>query len=88
MLPGVVIAEFAEDDRAHGGAFCGGVWLPVETKALTTDATLNVLTKIRPPDQNLHGVTSLAGNRPHFLDASNIFTVDGSSTHSNSTDVE
>jgi hypothetical protein len=54
LLPRMVIAEFAQDDRAHGSAFGGRTQLPIETEALTADATANVLPELRPSEQNLH----------------------------------
>lgn len=46
LLPGVVVAEFAENDGAHGGAFGGGTELPVEAETLTANATVNVLAEL------------------------------------------
>ena len=47
LFSGVVVAEFAENDGAHGGAFPRRIQLPIETETLTTDSTLNVLPEVR-----------------------------------------
>jgi hypothetical protein len=47
LLAGVMLVEFAENDGAHGGTLGGRVELPVEAKALTTDATVKVLPEVR-----------------------------------------
>ena len=47
LLAGVMLVEFAENDRAHGGTFGGRVKLPVEAKALTTDGAVKVLPEVR-----------------------------------------
>jgi len=48
LFPRMVISEFAQNDGSHGSAFGGRVLLPIETEALTTDATANVLPELRP----------------------------------------
>jgi hypothetical protein len=47
LLAGVMLVEFAENDGAHGGTLGGRVELPIEAKALTTDATVNILPEVR-----------------------------------------
>jgi hypothetical protein len=42
----VVFGELGEDDGTHRCAFGGGVLLPIETEALTTDVTVNVLPEL------------------------------------------
>jgi hypothetical protein len=47
LLAGVVLAELANNDGAHGGTFGGGRELPVEARALTTDGAVKVLPEVR-----------------------------------------
>jgi hypothetical protein len=42
----VMVAEFAENDGARGGAFSGRTRFPVEAEALTTNRTVNVLPEL------------------------------------------
>jgi hypothetical protein len=42
----MVISEFAQNDGPHGSALARSLLLPIETKALTTDLTVNVLSKL------------------------------------------
>jgi hypothetical protein len=44
----MVISEFPQDDGAHGGAFGRRILLPIETKALTADITVQILPELRP----------------------------------------
>jgi len=43
LVGGVLLTEFAIDDRAHGGLFGWEGPLPIEAEALVADAALDVL---------------------------------------------
>jgi hypothetical protein len=50
LFEGVVVAELAENDGAHGGSLGGPTVFPVEAETLTADGALNVLSELRSPE--------------------------------------
>jgi hypothetical protein len=43
---GMMVAKFAEDNRAHGGLFGDRSSLPIEPEALAADTAVNILLTI------------------------------------------
>jgi hypothetical protein len=46
LFGGMMVAEFAQDDRSHGGLFGGRGSLPIDAKTLIANAALNIMARV------------------------------------------